>query len=455
MPIQSINPATGEIIATYEHHNAAHVEAALGKASGAFQRWRGKSFEERADVLRALAAAFRAGSPRLAELITLEMGKPIKQAGEECEKSARALEYYADNAAHFAADESVQTDALKSYVHWEPAGPVLAVMPWNFPVWQAMRAAAAVLAGGNVMLLKHASNVSGCALAIEEVFRTAGVPDGLFQTLMLPASEVAPLIAHPAIRAVTFTGSTAAGRQVAAAAGSALKKCVLELGGSDPYIILEDADLNLAVDVCAKARLVNSGQSCVAAKRFVVVRPVLEEFTRRFTRRMEEARFGSGMDAQSAIGPLARTDLRDDLHAQVQSSIAKGARLLCGGFIPEMSGAFYPPTVLAGVRPGMPAYDEETFGPVAAIIEAQDEAEAMRIANDSVYGLGGAIFSRDRNRAESLAARGLEAGSCFVNAAVHSDPRLPFGGVKDSGLGRELGAYGMREFMIAKTVFVQ
>jgi succinate-semialdehyde dehydrogenase/glutarate-semialdehyde dehydrogenase len=329
-------------------------------------------------------------------------------------------------------------------------------MPWNFPYWQAFRCMAPILMSGNVMLLKHASNVSGCAVAIEGVLKKAGIPRGLFRTLLIPSSDIAGLIAHPAISAVTFTGSTSAGSKVAEAAGRALKKQVLELGGSDAYVILEDADLEQAVEICVNARLVNTGQSCVAAKRFVVVRSLRKDFERLMTEKMQAAVCGDPMDKLSAIGPMARADLRDGLHQQVLDSLEMGAKLLCGGVIPEGNGAFYPPTVLTNVKKGMPAYDEELFGPVAAIIEAKDEAHALRLANDSPYGLGGAIFSKDRKRATELARNNLEAGNCFVNGAVHSDPRLPFGGVKHSGYGRELGgALGIREFTNIKTVFIR
>ena len=451
----SINPSTGKTIATYERTTPEAVDAALRKAHVAQDAWRKVSYEDRAVVLRRVATVMREAKESLAQLATLEMGKPIAQSREEIDKSVRTLEFYADNGARFVEDELVETDALKSYVSYQPVGVVLAIMPWNFPFWQVFRAAAPILAGGNTMVLKHASNVSGCALAIADVFRKAETPDGLFQTLLLPSSEIAAIIADKRISAVTLTGSTEAGRAVASACGQALKKHVLELGGSDAYIVLEDADLDLTVEVCLRARLVNTGQSCVAAKRFVVVKPLLEEFTSRMKTGMEAATFGDGMNESPRIGPLARTDLRDDLHAQVERSIAAGAQLLCGGYVPQGPGAFYPPTVLGGVKPGMPAFDEELFGPVAAVIEADDEVDALRLANAHAYGLGGAIFSRNRERAENLAAHELQAGSCFVNEAVHSDPRLPFGGVKDSGYGRELGSFGMHEFTNAKTVFIK
>jgi succinate-semialdehyde dehydrogenase/glutarate-semialdehyde dehydrogenase len=328
-------------------------------------------------------------------------------------------------------------------------------MPWNFPYWQAFRAFAPAAMAGNVMILKHASNVSGCALAIEKVILNAGAPKGLMQTLLLPSSRVERLIDDGRVAAVTLTGSTAAGSKVAAAAGRNLKKTVLELGGSDAYIILEDADMDIAIEIAVRGRLVNSGQSCIAAKRFVAVKSIRKEFERRFTEKMKEATYGDPMDENNRIGPMARADLRDQLHGQVLKSIEKGAKLLCGGFIPAGSGAYYPPTALTNVKKGMPAYEEELFGPVGVIIEAKNEADAIRIANDSIYGLGGGIISKNRARAEKLAAEELQAGNCYVNDFVHSDQRLPFGGVKHSGYGRELGTFGIKEFVNIKTVFVK
>ncbi len=468
---QSINPANGELIATYEPISPEALERALKASSNAFEAWRQTSFRERAKVLKAVAAQLRKDAGMLAELATREMGKPIRQSGEEVAKCARTFDFYAKEGAGMLADDAspgvvgprlearaagTRAHQPRAYVSYQPLGTVLAVMPWNFPYWQVFRCAAPILMAGNAMLLKHASNVCGCALEIEKIFRKAGAPKGLFQTLLLPSGEVADLIDHPGVHAVTFTGSTSAGRKVAEAAGRAIKKQVLELGGSDAYVILEDADLNLAVQVCVEARLVNSGQSCVAAKRFIVVKPLRKEFEQRMAAAFEAAVWGGDpMDKGMRIGPMAREDLRDSLHEQVSDSIALGAKLLCGGKIPDGAGAFYPPTVLTNVKKGMPAYDEELFGPVAAIIEARDEADAIRKANDSIYGLGGAIFSRDRKRAEALAAKELQAGSCFVNAQVHSDPRMPFGGTKQSGYGRELGSFGIREFTNIKTVFIQ
>lgn len=453
--IQSIDPATGAVIGNYPVHSADQVGKALQQAQKGFEAWRTQSLRERGATLKAIAAELRKQKQQLAELATKEMGKPIQQSLDEVEKCARTFDFYAKEGPKFLADELIETDARKSYVSFQPLGTVLAIMPWNFPYWQVFRAMAPALMAGNTFVLKHASNVSGCALAIEKVIKKAGAPKGLFQTLILPSSQVADVIAHPAISAITFTGSTVAGSKVASVAASHVKKQVLELGGSDAYIILEDADMNLAVKTSVDGRLVNSGQSCVAAKRFVAVKAIRKEFEQRMVELMKQATFGDPMDRNNKIGPLARRDLRDQLHEQVQQSIAKGAKLLCGGYIPEGDGAFYPPTVLTNVKKGMPAYDEELFGPVAAIIEAKDEADAIRLANDSIYGLGAGIFSKDRKKAEKIAATQLQAGNCFVNAFVHSDPRLPFGGVKQSGYGRELSAFGIREFVNIKTVFIQ
>jgi len=453
--LRSIDPATGSVVREYQPADARKIASALELADRASAGWRARSFAERGQALKQAAAFLRERAPEFAALMASEMGKPLGQGRAECEKCATTCDYFAENAARFLAPEPVGTDASRSFVTFNPLGLVLAVMPWNFPFWQVFRFAAPTLMAGNAGMLKHASNVSGCALAIETLFRDAGLSEGVFTTLLVGSPAVAALIASPHVRAVTLTGSTPAGRSVAEAAGRALKKSVLELGGSDPYIVLEDADLELAVETCAAARLVNAGQSCIAGKRFIPVEAVRAAFTERFVERMRRARFGDPRDPASNLGPLARHDLRDQLHAQVRASVDRGARLLLGGEVPPGPGAFYPPTVLDGVRPGMPAYDEELFGPVAAIIAARNEADAVRIANDSPFGLGAAVFTRDASRGERIAAEGLEAGSCFVNAQVHSDHRLPFGGVKESGYGRELSAFGIKEFVNVKTVYVK
>jgi succinate-semialdehyde dehydrogenase/glutarate-semialdehyde dehydrogenase len=404
--------------------------------------------------MKTAAAILRSRKDEFARLMALEMGKPLKQGVAEAEKCAWACEYYADHAEKHLAAESAQTDAATSYVAFEPLGVVLAVMPWNFPFWQVFRFAAPALMAGNTGVLKHASNVPGCALAIEEVFVQAGFPKGCFRTLLIGSRQVAKVIEHPLVRAVTLTGSTPAGKAVAAAAGAVIKKTVLELGGSDPYIVLEDADLDYAVQTCATSRLINSGQSCVNAKRFVVVEPLVEPFTSRLVDVMKAKKMGDPLAEGTDIGPQARIDLRDELHAQVTASVKKGARVLLGGEVPAGPGSFYPPTILTDVKPGMPAYDEELFGPVASIVKARDEADAILIANDTIFGLGAAVFTKDAARGERV-ARELEAGCTFVNALVASDPRLPFGGIKESGYGRELGSYGIKEFVNMKTVYVK
>ncbi len=451
----SIDPATGKEIGAYKVFDEKKVEAAVKRAVTTFDEWRLLSYAKRATVLKNIAKELRKEKDKLVRLATREMGKPIQQGYYEVEKCAATLEFYAKNGAAFLANEMVATDADRSYVSFQPLGVILAIMPWNFPYWQVFRAMGPAVMAGNTMLLKHASNVSGCALAIEKLVTNAGAPKGLLQTILVPSSRVEGLIDDKRIAAVTLTGSTAAGRKVAEAAGRNLKKAVLELGGSDPYIILADADMDLAIEIAVRGRLVNSGQSCIAAKRFVVVKSVRKVFEAKFTEKMKAATYGDPMDEQNRIGPMARADLRDQLHQQVLKSIEKGARLLCGGFVPEGKGAYYPPTVLTNVKKGMPAYDDELFGPVGAIIEAKDDEDALRIANDTVYGLGGGIISKNKAKAERLAANELQAGSCFVNDFVHSDQRLPFGGVKQSGYGRELGTFGIREFVNIKTVFVK
>ena len=451
----SVNPATGATVGSYQVYNEARVEEALKTAQKAFEDWRQLPFSKRAGVLKKIAKELRKDKERLALLATAEMGKPMQQGREEVEKCAVTLEYYAKNGAAFLKDQVVETDARKSYVAFRPLGVVLAIMPWNFPYWQVFRAFAPTVMAGNVMVLKHASNVSGCALEIEELIHRSGAPKGLLQTLLIPSSMVEPIIAHRSIAGVTLTGSTAAGRQVAAAAGQNLKKQVLELGGSDAYLILEDADIEEAADICVNGRLKNSGQSCVAAKRFIVMKGIRKPFEQAMARKMEAAVWGDPMSDGTIVGPMARHDLRDQLHRQVVKSIEMGAKLLCGGYVPDSPGAYYPPTVLTNVKKGMPAYEEELFGPVAAIIEAKNEADGIRIANDSIYGLGGGIISKNRAHAEQLAVNEINAGSCFINDFVHSDPRLPFGGVKDSGYGREIGSFGIREFVNVKTIYVK
>ena len=390
-----------------------------------------------------------------ASLMTEEMGKPIKQAKAEVEKCAWVCDYYAENAAYFLQDEMIRTEAKKSFIAFRPLGVVLAIMPWNFPFWQVFRFAAPALMAGNGVLLKHSSNVSGCSLALEEIFELSGFPKGLFRSLLIRAEKVSDVIRHKFVQAVTLTGSTLAGRSVASIAGSVLKKTVLELGGSDPYVILEDADLDKAVKLCVAAKLLNGGQSCIAAKRFVVVDKIYEAFVAKFVEEMKSKKMGNPRDEKNDLGPQARPELRDELHAQVLKSVAMGARLLLGGEIPPIHGAYYPPTILVDVDQGMPAFDEEIFGPVAAIIKVKDEEEAIKTANHSDFGLGAVVFTSDEGKGEKIAKYELEAGCCFVNDFVKSDPRLPFGGIKQSGYGRELSLLGIREFVNSKTVVVQ
>lgn len=452
--LKAINPATGKVIGEYEELTKAELDAKLEQGHQSWLQWRGTTYEERAVLMRKAANVLHTQSQDLAHLMAMEMGKPLKDGVVEVEKCANCCEYYAEHAANFLKDEPIATDASESFAHYEPLGVVLAVMPWNFPFWQVFRFLAPALMAGNAGVLKHASNVPGCALAIERVLLEAGFPEGVFQTLLIGSKAVAGVIGHPRVKAVTLTGSTPAGKEVAATAGRSLKKTVLELGGSDPYIVLEDADLPHAAAMCAKSRLINNGQSCIAAKRFIVVEEVYDEFEELFVAEMVKAVMGDPLDDNTTLGPMARADLRDEVHAQVVKSIANGARLLLGGQVPDRAGAYYPPTVLAGVAKGQPAYDEEIFGPVAALIKVKDEAEAIQVANDSVFGLGSAVFTQDIARGKRIAATAIEAGSCFVNTFVRSDPRLPFGGIKESGYGRELSHFGINEFVNVKTVFV-
>lgn len=451
----SVDPSTGKKIAGYAIDNEKKVEAALATATEAFAKWRKQPYSKRAKVLNSIAKELRKQKEKLAILATQEMGKPIQQGREEVEKCAVTLEYYAAEGEEFLKDIHVATEATKSYVTYQPLGAILAIMPWNFPYWQVFRAFAPTIMAGNVMVLKHASNVSGCALAIEELIVKAGAPKGLLQTLLLPSSRIEKIIEHPVIAAVTLTGSTAAGRKVAEAAGRSLKKQVLELGGSDAYIIMDDADIEAAAQICVDGRLKNSGQSCVAAKRFIVTKKTKKAFEEAMTRKMEASAWGNPMDEANKVGPMARHDLRDQLHEQVMKSVEMGAKLLCGGYIPKDKGAYYPTTVLTDVQKGMPAHDEELFGPVAAIITAKNEADAMRIANESEYGLGGGIISKNIAKAEKMAVEEMEAGSIFINDFVHSDQRLPFGGVKHSGYGREIGSFGIKEFVNIKTIYIK
>jgi len=453
MPLRSINPATGELIREYAEASEAEATAVLSQAHAAFEQWRQSRFPERAQSMRRAAALLRQRKEDLGRLMAVEMGKPLAQGRAEAEKCAWVCEYYAESAERFLAPEQIATDASRSFVAFAPLGVVLAVMPWNFPLWQVFRFAAPALMAGNAGVLKHASNVSGTALAIEEILHAAGFPPALFRALLVGSDRVAGLIEAPEVVAVTLTGSTPAGKAVASRAGSLLKKTVLELGGSDPYLVLEDADLPPTVEACVTSRLINGGQSCIAAKRFIVVEKARRRFEELCVEAMRARRVGDPLEDVD-VGPLARRDLRDEVHRQVARSVECGARIRLGGAVPAGPGAFYPPTVLTGVAKGMPAYEEELFGPVAAIIGVKDEGEAVAVANDTSFGLGAAVFTRDAARGERVAER-LQAGSCFVNTFVRSDPRLPFGGIKQSGYGRELGSFGIREFVNVKTVYVK
>jgi succinate-semialdehyde dehydrogenase/glutarate-semialdehyde dehydrogenase len=453
--IHTVNSATGEAGKSYQETSLGDALAAAAAAREAFLEWRRTSFADRAAIVRKAAEILRARKDEFARLMTEEMGKTVSDGRAEVEKCAFHCDWFADHAEEYLAQEPVDIGGGEAFVTFNPLGIVLAVMPWNFPFWQVFRAAAPALMAGNGMLLKHASNVPGCALAIEKVLHDAGVPKALFRTLLLPSREVEALIKDDNVAAVTLTGSVAAGKSVATAAGSVLKKCVLELGGSDAYVVLEDADIPAAAKVAATARMVNGGQSCIAGKRFIVVRSILEPFEKAMVEAMTAYEMGDPTKETTKLGPMQSVDARDEIHRQVTESVAKGAKLLLGGEVPEKSGAWYPATVLSNVRPGQPAHDQEVFGPVAAIIAADDQADAIRIANASEFGLGSGVLTSDLDRGRRIAAEELEAGMSFVNENVRSDPRAPFGGVKHSGYGRECSAYGIREFVNIKTVHVK
>ncbi len=455
MTLQVIDPATGDTVKEYPETSPEDVRQLIEQSHEQFRQWQQSDFSLRTKLMKKAATVLREGKERWGELMALEMGKPWGEGQAEAEKCAWVCDYYADNAERFLQREPIETEATSSFVTFRPLGVVLAVMPWNFPFWQVFRFAAPALMAGNAGVLKHASNVPGCALAIEEIFRQAGFPEHLFRTLVIGSRQVAAVIEHPLVRAVTLTGSTPAGKAVACKAGDMLKKSVLELGGSDPYVILEDADLEQAAATCATSRLINTGQSCIAAKRFIVVEAVQQRFVELFVEQMRSKKMGHPLAEGTVIGPMARHDLRDELHDQVQRSIAAGAECVLGGTVPDDPGAYYPATVLTNVKKGMAAFDEELFGPVAAVVPVADEHAAIAAANDSVFGLGAAVFTQDVARGERIAAEKLDAGCCFVNAFVKSDPRLPFGGIKESGYGRELSHYGIKEFMNIKTVYVQ
>lgn len=457
MSIKSIDPTNGKAIKSYPETTKVQVVKKIEQGHKAWIQWQKSSMKERAALLMGLADQLHIQRAELARLMALEMGKPLNDGLAEIDKCATVCKYYAEKGADFLQDQLIKTEASKSYVSFQPLGVVLAVMPWNFPYWQVFRFLAPALMAGNCGVLKHASNVPGCALSIEKLVKDAGYPAHVFQTLMIGSKVVNEVIAHPLIKAVTLTGSTQAGMKVAAQAGVLLKKTVLELGGSDPYLVLEDADLEFAAETCVNSRLINNGQSCIAAKRFIVVKKIEKEFTRLFVQKMKQKKLGNPLEADTNLGPMARADLRDELHQQVLKNIEMGAKCLLGGRIPAFKGqhAYYEPTVLSGIKKGMPAYSEEMFGPVAAILTARDVEQAIELANDTSFGLGAAVFTTDEKLGEEIARTRLQAGSCFVNSLVKSDPRLPFGGINQSGYGRELGLFGIHEFVNIKTVYVK
>jgi succinate-semialdehyde dehydrogenase / glutarate-semialdehyde dehydrogenase len=452
--ITTINPSTGDIINEYATMGFAEVEKVIDLTQQDHLSWRKCSFSERSVLMKRLAELLRHEKELHAALISTEMGKPVAQAVGEVVKSSWVCDYFADNAERYLQPEETDLDGIRGVVKFEPLGIVLGIMPWNFPFWQVFRFAVPAIMAGNGVIVKHAPNVTGSAIAIEKLFRDAGFPENLYRTVHIALEDVdrlsGCLIDHPSVKAVSVTGSTAAGRAVAVKAGNALKPCVLELGGSDPYIVLDDADISQAVEVCVAARLLNAGQSCISAKRFIVHSSIIGQFENMLLHELQSAVIGDPFDNGVQIGPIARQDLRDQLDRQVSQSIREGARLLCGGEIPSGKGFFYPPTLLSGVRKGMTVYSEETFGPIATLIEAADDNEAVQIANDTPYGLGAAILSTNLQRALAVAEQ-LEVGSCFINSMVKSDPRMPFGGVKQSGYGRELSAYGIKEFVNVKS----
>ena len=455
MNLISINPANNKKINSYEEISKDSINQIIDSSFNTFLEWRNKSFSYRAKKMRHLAELLKQKKDLLGLLMTKEMGKPIKQSIAEAEKCAWVCEYYADNAEKFLSQKEIPTGSTKSFISFQPIGIVLAIMPWNFPFWQVFRFASPALMAGNVGILKHASNVQGCAIEIEKLFLEAGFPKFAFSNLVIGSKKVRNVIKNSKISAVTLTGSTPAGKSVASLAGSLLKKTVLELGGNDPYVILEDADLDNAVKSCIAGRMLNAGQSCIAAKRFIVVQSCLKEFIDKVHNEIKKMKMGDPINPDINIGPMVNNIARDELHQQVLISIEKGAKLLFGGKIPQLDGAFYPPTLLVDVEPGMPAFDDELFGPVAVVISAKDQSHAIELANKTNFGLGAAIFTRDLDKGENIATKELEAGSCFVNDFVKSDPRLPFGGIKESGYGRELSEFGIQEFVNIKSVVVQ
>jgi succinate-semialdehyde dehydrogenase/glutarate-semialdehyde dehydrogenase len=453
MAIRTLNPATGELVREFKPNSDAEVDAKLQRAIETFRTWRRVPFAERSKLMLRACDVLEQNKEELARIMVLEMGKPFAAAVQESEKSARGCKFYAEDAERFLTHEPAQSSATRSYVKYQPLGPVLAVMPWNFPFWQVFRFAAPGLMAGNVGLLKHASNVPQCALAIEDVFRRAGFPDGVFQTLLIGSDKTARVIEDDRIVAVTLTGSVGAGSSVASTAGKQIKKTVLELGGSDPFIVMPSVNLEQTCATAVQARTINNGQSCIAAKRFIVHEKIADDFERRFVERMKSLKVGDPMDSATDVGPLAMADLIDDLEKQVQESVSAGARVLCGGKRINGQGFFYEPTVLTNIPKSSPAHRDELFGPVASLYRAKDIHEAIAIANDTKFGLGASLWSNDEGERAAFIDQ-IEAGMAFINGMVASDPRIPFGGVKQSGYGRELSVHGIREFVNAKTVCI-
>lgn len=454
MPIQTINPATGRIEKTFVEFSKEEIKKAIDDSHQAFLRWKKTDFYERSKLMKNVASVLKNKRDEYAFIITTEMGKPIKQSIAEIEKCAWVCEYFADNSEKMLEKEIIETDASESYVEFDPLGIILAVMPWNFPFWQVFRFAAPSIMAGNVGLLKHSSNVPMCALAIEQIFLNAGFPKNVFKTLLIGSEPVKEIIKDPRIKAATLTGSEPAGRKIAETCGKELKKIVLELGGSDPFIVLDDVNIDEVVKFAVNARLINNGQSCIASKRFIVVENIYEEFSYKFITAMEQVKIGDPMDESTELGPIAREDLLYELDALVKESVSKGAKILTGGKILPGRGFYYAPTILDNLKKGMSAYDEEIFGPVASLIKAKDVEDAIRIANDSPLGLGASIWTGNIQKAKEIATE-IESGSVFINGMVKSDPRLPFGGVKNSGYGRELSHYGIKEFVNIKSIWIK
>jgi len=451
--MKSVNPANNIMIREYAEHSPEEVTGIIESVHLSWLSWKESTFEYRGSLFLKAAQILRDRKEELARLMTLEMGKIIRESKAEIEKCAVACDFFASNAKALLKDQVIPSDATRSFVAFQPLGVILAVMPWNFPFWQVFRFAAPSMMAGNTAVLKHASNVPGCALAIESIFHEAGFPENVFRTLMIPSSKMEAVVEHPHVKAVTLTGSEFAGSQVAMTAGKMIKKTVLELGGSDPFIVLDDADLEASVKTAITARMLNQGQSCIAAKRFIVMEAVLDEFTSRLKEGFGELKIGDPLEMDTQVGPMARPDLVDDIHRQVERSIEAGAILVTGGKRPDRAGCYYLPTILTGITKSMPVYHEETFGPVVSIISVSTEEEAIRVANDSPFGLGGSVWTKDTTRGESV-ARKVETGAMFVNGLTKSDPRLPFGGIKKSGYGRELAEYGIKEFVNIKTIWI-